>query len=206
MTPEQSVAAPARPVDEETVDVALQRYMATNDFNAAYNDRWVKLRAGLITLFFPSTRARIQAARLHDIHHLLTSYGTDWRGESEIAAWELGGGCGRYWPAWTLNAGAFGIGLLITPRRAYHAFVRGRHSSNLYRNSAPSHILSLSLSDLRRELRADSSLTATPADRFAFTMYALVTAGAALLFPLSLVAFLVSLYLPAPEPEPTHAN
>jgi ubiquinone biosynthesis protein Coq4 len=38
--------------------------------------------------------------RLHDLHHLVTGYPTDWKGELEISAWEIAGSCRGYVAAW----------------------------------------------------------------------------------------------------------
>ena len=183
---------------DATVGAALARYFADNGFDPTYSERWVKLRAGPIAMCFPSTRARVAAARLHDVHHLLTEYETDWRGEAEIAAWELGGGCGRYWPAWMLNIGAFGIGLVIAPRRVFRAFVRGRHSTTLYRARQPQ-IGDLSLTKLRDLLRIRSDAPESSGDRVAFGSVVLLTAASAVLFPITTLLFIASLYLPPPS-------
>ena len=48
--------------------------------------------------------------------------------------------------------GAFVIGLIIAPRKVYAAFLRGRHSSNLYRRTFDDALLSKEVGTLRREL------------------------------------------------------
>ena len=40
--------------------------------------------------------------RNHDLHHVLTEDPTTWRGEAEIAAWELASVCGRHVTVWLL--------------------------------------------------------------------------------------------------------
>ena len=101
-----------------------------------YNDRWVRVETKPIPFYFPNWPARVAAARLHDLHHLAAEYRTDWRGEAEIAAWEIASGCARYYAAWLLNFGGFGAGLFLAPRRLFRAFVRGRHATtNLYKTS-----------------------------------------------------------------------
>ena len=78
-----------------TLAEARERYFAENGFNPAYDDRWVKLRFGRRSVpLFPNTRARVAAARIHDLHHVTAEYETTWVGEGEIAAWELASGCG----------------------------------------------------------------------------------------------------------------
>jgi hypothetical protein len=53
----------------------------------------VKLNSGRLKLAFPNTQARIRAVRYHDLHHVVTDYETNWKGESEIGAWEVATGC-----------------------------------------------------------------------------------------------------------------
>jgi hypothetical protein len=177
-----------------TVGYALERYFDANGLDRTYSERWVKLRAGPLTI--------IAAARIHDVHHLATDYSTNWTGETEIAAWELGGGCGRHWPAWTLNLGAAAIGLLIAPRRVYRAFVRGRHSRNLYRGTSPREVLSRPLADLRRTVAPNADPLPTMLDRLAFGALVILLVAWVVLFPLSIVLFVVSLYAPTPKEAP----
>jgi ubiquinone biosynthesis protein Coq4 len=135
------------------VAAARDQYFRTNGFSAAaYTDRWVKLKLGPLTLAFPNSAARKAAVKLHDLHHIATGYATTWRGESEIAAWELAAGCGRYWAAWVLNLGALGIGMLIAPLRTARAFARGRRSKSLYHRAFGDDLLVKTVGDLRRDL------------------------------------------------------
>ena len=122
--------------DSLTLLAARERYMQDNGFDLAYDERWVKLKAGPIPIWFPNAAGRVRAVKRHDLHHLATGYGTTWTGEAEIAAWELASGCGRFHWAWGLNLSALPIGLLIAPRATFRAFVRGRHSGNLYHRRA----------------------------------------------------------------------
>lgn len=84
-------------------------------------------------------------------------YATTWTGEGEIAAWELGAGCGRYYAAWVLNLGAFAVGLVIAPRRTYRAFVRGRRSTTLYRTGVPADLARRDVAELRALLQLDEA-------------------------------------------------
>ena len=100
-----------------------------------YRDRWVRVETKPIPFYFPNWPSRVEAARLHDLHHILAGYETDWPGEAEIAAWEIASGCARYHAAWILNLGAFSAGLVIAPKRLFRAFLRGRHAkTNLYKS------------------------------------------------------------------------
>ena len=144
------------PDHAETVREARSRYFADNGLSEeGYRARWVVLRAGPVPLYLPNSRARQRAVPLHDLHHVATGYATTWTGEAEIAGWELAAGCGRYCAAWGLNLGAFGLGLLIAPRRSMRAFRRGRRGRRtLYRDQTgfDQSLLDLTVGDLRRRL------------------------------------------------------
>ena len=138
---------------EITVREARDRYFAENGLSEdGYTERWVKLPVGPFTIVFPNTGGRQRAVVLHDLHHVATGYSTTWRGEAEISAWELGAGCGRYWAAWGLNTGAAALGLVIAPRRTWHAWRRGRGSRALYRDGFTADLLDLTVTELRRRL------------------------------------------------------
>jgi len=101
--------------------------------DGGYSRRWVRVESKPIAFYFPNCRSRVAAARLHDLHHIVAEYDTDWAGEAEIAGWEIASGCTHYYAAWVLNLGAFAVGLLIAPKSLFRAFVRGRHTrTNLY--------------------------------------------------------------------------
>ncbi len=120
--------------DALRVGEARERYFARSGLGiGGYSERWVVLRAGPLPIRFPNRPGRVRAVKLHDLHHVATSYDTSWTGEAEIGAWEIAAGCGRHLWAWWLNLGAFVIGLVIAPGRTFRAFVRGRHATSLYR-------------------------------------------------------------------------
>jgi hypothetical protein len=134
---------------------ARARFFARSNLgpDGGYDAKWVKIEARPFPLYFPNSRARVRAARLHDLHHIATGYTVDWPGEVEIAAYELAAGCGRYWWAWMLNLGALSVGLFIAPVRAFRAWVRGRHSRSLYRVGFDESLLdAMTVGELRRKL------------------------------------------------------
>src|SRR5262245_42723745 len=94
--------------------------------DGGYGNRWVRVETKPIPFYFPNWPSRVAAARLHDLHHIAAEYETDWPGEAEIAAWEIARGCAGYGAAWFLNLGGFGAGLVVAPRRVFHAVLRGR--------------------------------------------------------------------------------
>lgn len=138
-----------------TLREARRRYFAEGGLPAdgGYDARWVVLRArGLPVGAFPNTRSRVRAVRLHDLHHVLTGYDTSWRGEAEIAAWELASGCRGYAAAWLLDAGAALVGLAIAPRATLRAFRRGRRTRNLYAEDFDEALLEEHVGPMRRRL------------------------------------------------------
>lgn len=118
--------------EDMSLRAARQRYFDANGFDSSYSEKWVKLKAGPITFYMPNAEGRKRAVRFHDLHHIITGYQTDWAGECEISAYEIGGGCGRFAWAWYLNLQAFLLWPFVAPRRALRAFVRGRHARTLY--------------------------------------------------------------------------
>lgn len=128
------MTAPITYADTETMLAARDRYFLANDFGAdgGYSDKWVDLKVGPLHLPFPNTAARVKAVGVHDLHHLVTGYQTDLRGEAEISAWELGAGCKRLAVAWFLDLAAMPMGAVLAPKRLFKAYVRGRRSDTLY--------------------------------------------------------------------------
>jgi len=117
-----------------TMREARAQYFEDNDFgdDGGYGSAWVDFSIGPIPFPFPNTPMRVKAVRYHDLHHVLTGYATDFSGEMEIAAWEVGAGCGRFPVAWQLNLSGLVGGLFSVPFRSFRAFVRGRRSRSLY--------------------------------------------------------------------------
>lgn len=116
------------------LQVARDRYFAVNHFgdDGGYSSAWVDFKLGPIPFPFPNSPARVRAVRFHDLHHVLTEYATDFLGELEISAWEIGAGCKRNLFAWQINLGGLAGGMLFAPRRTSAAFFRGQHSQTLY--------------------------------------------------------------------------
>jgi hypothetical protein len=129
--------------------------------DGGYSSRWVRVESKPFPFYFPNSRARVAAAKLHDLHHIAANYETDWPGEIEIAAWEIASGCTHYHAAWILNTGGFAVGLFVAPKRLFRAFVRGRRArTNLYREGFDeSRLKEITVGSLREQL----DLNATPA-------------------------------------------
>lgn len=147
---DQAAAAAESPA--LTLLEARTRFFVQNGFAAdgGYGDRWIELAVGPLKVALPNTPARVRAVRYHDLHHVVTGYRTDLRGEAEISAWELGAGCKDMVAAWFLNLGAFGLGTALAPRRLFRAFARGRRSETLYgRPFEP--LLTATIGEVRRD-------------------------------------------------------
>jgi len=162
--------------DASSVRDARAQYFAANGFSeASYRDAWVRFKIGPFPVAFPNTASRRRAIPLHDLHHVATGYATTLIGEAEIGAWEIGGSCTDHWAAWVLNASAFAYGALLAPRRVYRAFMRGRHSRNLYRLGWQDSLLDLTVGELRDHLAlAGNRAPLTWRDRAAFFLLLLL--------------------------------
>lgn len=178
-----------------TLEEARSLFFARSGLGAdgGYHARWVRIETKPLPVYFPNTARRVEAAKLHDLHHIANEYLTDWPGEAEIAAWEIASGCGRHLWAWFLNLGAFTVGLALFPRRLYRAFIRGRHCFNLYGEGFPeSELQNKTLDWLRGRLGVkDQGIRATPSDKLAFAFWCVLAtvyhaawfaAGAAILW------------------------
>lgn len=147
--------------------------------DGGYNARWVRVETKPFPVYFPNTTSRVEAAKLHDLHHIANEYATDWAGEAEIAAWEIASGCGRHLWAWLLNLGAFTVGMFLFPRRLFDAFIRGRHSTSLYPvGFSESELAERTVGWLRERLAiADIYPIANTRDKLAFAFWAVIALG-----------------------------
>ena len=201
MTPASRLENPAS--TDRTLGEALRGYFAANGFgeDGGYSAAWVDFHLGRIPMPFPNTAARKRAVPRHDLHHILTGYRTDVAGEFEISAWEIGGGCRDFVAAWQLNLGGMAGGALRWPSRTWRAFVRGRHSRNLYGRPYDAALLSTSVSQARRDLGLDTApprATWLDVALFAVALSAGLLVGLVTLVlfaPLALVAAPVLAYL-----------
>lgn len=162
---------------------ARTRYFEVNHFgeSGGYDDAWVDFKLGPIPFPFPNTKARIRAVQVHDLHHIVTAYDTDTRGEFEISAWELGAGCKDFFAAWQLNLGGLGAGLFAAPGRTYRAFIRGRHSESLYGRDVGD-LLQSTVREVREATGVDRQANATLTDKALFAAASVAGVAAMLVF------------------------
>lgn len=171
-----AIGAPNDYDPASTLREALARYFEDNGFGAdgGYNARWLKLKLGPIPYVIPNTAGRVRAVRYHDLHHIATGYLTNWMGEFEIGAWEVGSGCRDFVAAWFLNLSAMASGMFLSPRRMLRAFVRGRRSRNLYGRTYDDALLDTRVGEMRAELGLDRAVEpATAGDLVRFVAFLL---------------------------------
>ncbi len=164
---------------------ALQAYFSKYHFeNGGYHLKWFKIKLGPVFIPLPNTKGRIEAVKIHDIHHLLTEYPATLKGEAEIGAWEIASGCGPYVAAWVLNFGSFFYGMICYPRAVHRAFMRGRSiSTNLYHGvEYDEQLLRKEVGEVRRFVGFDFPRVIDWRDLILFQGYCFLVAVAAILF------------------------
>lgn len=133
-----------------SVRVALDDFLARYGFSRdEYQAKtyWIQLFGRRLRLPNPPSR-RIMVP-LHDLHHIATGWGADWRGEVAIGAWELRTGCTTA-TLWLINLSAALIGLIIAPKQTARAYRAGAGMCSLYRMKVShSPLLDLSVGELR---------------------------------------------------------
>lgn len=78
-----------------TVDHGLDAYLEENGFSrAAYDEPTTQASLFGVAFRIPNTPKHRWAIMLHDLHHVVTGYGTDLAGEGEVSVWEATAGLG----------------------------------------------------------------------------------------------------------------
>lgn len=176
-----------RYADAFTLKQGLQEYFKVSGFDdSSYTINYVKLKIGPIPLYMPNPQSRKLAVKTHDLHHVLTEYKTDWAGETQIGAWEVGSGCRKVWIAWFLNMSILPVGIVLNPKKSILAFVAGRRSRNLYDLEYDDVLLSKTIGQVRNELKIQT--TAQDITSVDFANYVIW-------FLLSLIAFFLNVVL-----------
>mgnify|MGYP003393812847 FL=1 len=141
--------------NQQKAGEVLRHYYDTRYFgDKAMRDPWVWVKLGPISFPSPNLRGRREIIHLHDLHHILTGFDTDWAGEGEVAAWELASGFPKGYRVGYLYAPiTFCIGLIVAPRRLIQAFRRGLGKKNLcHLRLEKNQLLSMPIDDLKRDL------------------------------------------------------
>lgn len=166
--PASSAAGEAVDANAQTLRAARAAYFAASGFDErTYTSDWVELEFGPLPFRFPNTEGRKRIVPLHDLHHALTGYSAKLSGETEIAAFEVGGGMRDAWIGWFLNLLTFSWGAVWRPRAILRAFLRGRRSVNLYQEAPEPGLLDQPVAEVRAArgiAEADESLSASAGD------------------------------------------
>jgi hypothetical protein len=152
------VASSSHPYPAEwTVQQALDAYLEENGFSAsAYDEPWTKATFLGIRIAVPNPPGHRRGIMLHDLHHVITGFGTDPAGEGEISAWEVGGGLkGLDLYTRSIVVGGVVLGLVVAPRRAIAALRAASKGGNLFSRTLGEYetLLDRSVGELRAQLR-----------------------------------------------------
>lgn len=124
--------APARRLDRPAR--ARDSYLAENGFTLeGYDEAWTPASMFGLRFKVPNTKRHRWAIMWHDVHHVLTGYGTGLIGEAEVSAWECRGGLrplGLY-TGWIVLGLAL-LGLVVAPRRTLAAWRAGPAQGSLF--------------------------------------------------------------------------
>ena len=157
----------------------LFKYFSKYHFpGGGYNLKWFKIKIGPVYIPLPNTKDRISAVKIHDIHHIITEYEANLKGEAEFAGWEIASGCGKYYMAWILNFASFFYGVFFFPRALFRAFMRGRNAStNFYQTTPYESLLNKSVGELRQITAIDQKRNNSVLDYMLFAGCCLLVIG-----------------------------
>ena len=157
--------------------------------------KWAKMKFGPIVFPMPNTKGRKRSLLYHDIHHIVTGYKGVLRGETRIGAWEVASGCGDHYSAWMYNLWALALGHFLYPRATYEAFIRGRHSTNLYGSGrAEDELLNSTVESIFESLSLSTKDNRTTvSDGVAFVGWSLVAMVTLLVPPMLIVGVVLIL-------------
>jgi hypothetical protein len=108
---------------------------------------------GPVTVPMPNFSWRRAAIQRHDLHHMITGYPFNMRGEFQVATWEFAAGRYPHWGASLLLLPLVVIGLLWSPAAIWRAFIKGRGEQSLYRPELRDAAARLSLAALMERTR-----------------------------------------------------
>lgn len=131
---------------------ALGMYLEENGFDAAeYTAPRGTVWVFGIEASIPNPPSRQRLLPLHDLHHVVTGYGTDLVGEAEVSAWELRGGLGHAsWYERLLVTSVLLTGCVIAPLRTWRAWRAGQGARSLFAEETHiEQLYAMSVSELR---------------------------------------------------------
>lgn len=135
--------------DHESVRSYIDRYLKDNGYSAdGYEDRRFKVSVGKFVLNFPNPGK----LPYHDLHHVVSGFGTGLVGEAEVSIYELRGGCPTNLILF-LCLGSIAIGLVLSPARVVRAWKTVKGTRTLYASPVPyRELVEMNIADLRSSL------------------------------------------------------
>ena len=187
-----------------TIEEELKAFYQKNGFGDALGSRsrTVPVYTGCMLVPLPNIETGRRFLKYHDIHHLLTGYSVGRIGEGEVSAWEPGAGSAFISPTLgVMNLIALSSGLVLKPKRMWHAFQRGCRSLTLYPESRRAQVDSgrwQSTDELRGEILESQRTPVPEALRVVeFGAYSLLAMGvhACLAIPAVIARFITDITL-----------
>lgn len=136
-------------VNNTKVQTYLDKYLVDNAYSAEnYQAPRFYISIGRIILNFPNPGM----LHYHDLHHVVSGYGTGLVGEAEVSAYELRSGCPSFL-IFIFCIGSICIGLALSPVRVLKAWRIAKGTHTLYRSSIPYQtLIGMEIADLRLSL------------------------------------------------------
>ena len=166
-------------MSEITLRQARKEYFESNGFppDGGYEDKWIPLKFGWLTIYLYNFKSRKAAVPFHDIHHIVTGYKTDPIGEAELATWELAAGTHKKHFATLINIPGFLYGVALSTKRVFKAYVLGRNSSTFYSQDFSESLLDTTVNQAREALLPRDAPNPTLGNYLGFTASFLLTLG-----------------------------
>ena len=117
-----------------TVKQAVSEFYKKNDFgeDGGISKNYALIKFGFFSIPIPNFESRKNNVYFHDVHHLISENGTNWKGESAVAAWEVAsGGWGKFYIPWLLTLWAMGLGIVFYSNSTIAAFKKGLLMNNM---------------------------------------------------------------------------
>lgn len=148
----------------------LMAFRATMGLDSTYDSAptW-PFRMGPLTLAVPNFSWRRAAIQQHDLHHLLTGYPFDMRGECQVATWEFAAGPYAHAGATALILPLVLLGCLWSPRAIWRAYRKGRRARSLYTPELRNIALDLSFEELVARTQDRHRPSSRMSDAFGFS-------------------------------------
>ena len=150
----------------KTVGEAIKEFYDQHDFgdDGGINEKFAWIKFGFFSIPIPNVEGRSKNIYMHDVSHIVTGNDTTWRGESAVAAWEIGaGGWQNLFVPWLLTLWAMGLGVLFYPNVVLASFKQALTMQNaLTCGLSKSEIFKFPVSDLQKFLSNKPKSKKTP--------------------------------------------